>query len=260
MSLFTFTLRATDQVSGATGSAKLVVATNMPPCCGTLVVNPPKGTFGTIFTLTAVGFWDDDLPLAYIFSQHSPDGDGHLAGPQSFPQHAENMLLTGSSSLLVRAVDSLGGEGSASASVRVNPLRTESKTEAANIVVDRLASSVFAAGEAKDSSAVVLAVAALASALLPPPPSAPPSGMVGGERACANFYCQDGGRGGSSQPSAEAVTEADARESLLTALESVAPSEEDTIEANLGVTQAVVQMSRTFLTSQTDPAAQVSSK
>ena len=173
------------------------------------------------------------------------------------------MLLAGVSTVKVRAIDAFGGEGVALSMVSVAAPALESKVATANFVLETLRSSVASAGEVRDTHAVVQAVAALASTLAPTSSSTPGDSTVDsplGEVVCAAFYCEIAtgqAAGVALQPSAQALVEEEARDKLLSALESTTLVEHDTAEAKLHVAQAVFQMSRTFLASQTDPVHHV---
>ena len=261
---FTVTLTATDVVGGSSGTAHIVVHTNEPPCCGALVVSPASGGFGTLFTMSAVGFTDDDLPLEFTFSSTKAGGDGStmlLAGPQRFPEHQDGMLLTGPATLTVRATDALGGEGFASAPVEVFAPLTPSSTidETAEFVAAEVSTAVSASLQLGDTRSVVQAVASLASLLAdltptpppppPPPPLAAPLGSsgssvssggvaVGGaaEGGCTTFIACGFGSN-STIPQIRDPAE-EARGALLSALESSVPSKFGTIEAKSHFAQA----------------------
>lgn len=63
---YTFRLSATGP--GGTGAATTRVTVNRPPIAGFGEVSPPDGVFGDAFTLRALNWVDDDLPLEYQWS------------------------------------------------------------------------------------------------------------------------------------------------------------------------------------------------
>jgi hypothetical protein len=98
---YTFFLAATD-ASGSVGFDSAEVATNRPPCCGSLTIEPAEGhalttTFGLFAGASATGaLWTDeqgDLPLRFGFSYARTVADAgyHLS---SEPQLQSSMFVT----------------------------------------------------------------------------------------------------------------------------------------------------------------------
>ena len=81
---YAFELSATDENSGATGRARLIVQTNLPPWGGELHVDPPHGVeLQTTFSLSLTGWADEPehLPLSYTFAAVRGLGDSEKVTP-----------------------------------------------------------------------------------------------------------------------------------------------------------------------------------
>jgi len=79
-------------------TASTVVLTNGAPIRGSFSARPEYGVAWTdIFTLSAWGWFDEDLPLYYLFSYVSPTGAALAVQSRSDKTFAESMLPLGSS-------------------------------------------------------------------------------------------------------------------------------------------------------------------
>jgi hypothetical protein len=84
-SSFTFTLTCS-LVNGYSSSSSVTIATNSPPFGGVLEVNPPQGVMlETLFSMFALGWVDEDLPLSYQF--------GYLSLSSSLTESYSNMII-----------------------------------------------------------------------------------------------------------------------------------------------------------------------
>ena len=171
---FTLTLSALDRSSGATGTARVIVSSNMPPYGGTLSVSPANATLGDTVVFTAAGFADDDgdLPLRYAFSTQSPRGGEargiHLAGPMLSATHSESSLASGDALARVAVVDQYGASSHATAalSVALPQAASASVLGATEFVQSQLHLQLDEARQVASTLDEVKAVATLASVLV----------------------------------------------------------------------------------------------
>jgi len=130
---YTFSLTATD-TDGASSYSTLSLTVNEAPNSGTVAVAPSQGfALDTSFTLTALNWVDEDLPLLYRFGTLPVHSDGSLDTSMGSPfgdarssaTYAGAMLSAGANSTnftvgcFGEVIDSFGAAGFGAATVRV---------------------------------------------------------------------------------------------------------------------------------------------
>lgn len=147
---YTFILTATGRDS--VGYSKVNVAINAAPCCGTMLVQPADQGVAVLdpFTINALGWQDEDLPLSYLFATALNTEDAVVTplvdfGPESYatvrlpPGSAANNYRR---SILLEVRDVFDATASSSVVVRVQPFAPTENVSVQDTATALLANSL----------------------------------------------------------------------------------------------------------------------